>query len=57
MKTLDIIAKLESLTRYTPVVDGCDCCGRWIEYEDSDEGIMVKVKDLEDIIDELRLDE
>jgi hypothetical protein len=57
MKTLDIIAKLESLTRYTPVIEGCDCCGRYIHYEDSDEGIMVKVKDLEDIIDELRLDE
>lgn len=54
MNIIDIITRLQSLTRYDACLGGdCECCGDWIDYEEDDAGDWVRFDDINLLIEEL----
>ena len=48
----EILKYLKELKKYDPIIcGGCECCGTWIEYDETETGGYVRVEDIQKMID------
>lgn len=53
----EIINYLKELKRYEgQICGGCECCGTWIEYEETETGDYINQNDIQKLIDFLEND-